>query len=190
MFIPLFIDGLWNTTFNTELKDYCDKVRELDTGRKVSNKGGYQSNDLTLSDSQLKPLQDHILKETSRFSSTFNFIHKSFKVNNMWININGYKDYNSPHYHTGCQFSGVYYIHTPKDCGNIQFNRGHEKVMGYHWLGHFDKWNNHNSMNWYLPSEKYRCYIFPSYLEHFVEPNLNKEEERYSISFNVALSNS
>ena len=84
-------------------------------------------------------------------------------------------------------FSGVYYISTPKDCGNIRFLNGHEKTMSYNWSGHFKDYNNYNSLQWFLPSEKYKCYIFPSYLTHYVEPNLNPKEERISISFNLSL---
>ena len=187
MFTPLFIDGVWNTTFITDLKEYVYKIRELDKGRTISNMGGYQSNNLTLEDPHLIPLHNHILSETNKFSSTFNFTNNLFKIQNMWININGYKDFNMVHNHTHSLFSGVYYISTPKDCGNIKFLRAHGKEMSYDWIGHFKDYNNHNSINWYLPSEKYKCYIFPSYLDHFVEPNLNLKEERISISFNINL---
>ena len=187
MFTPLFIDGVWNTTFITDLKDFVNKVRKEDTGRIISNIGGYQSNSLNLKDSHLIPLHNHILSETNKFSSTFNFTNNLFKIDNMWININGYKDYNIPHIHTHTLFSGVYYISTPKDCGNIRFLNGHEKTMSYDWVGHFKDYNNYNALQWFLPSEKYKCYIFPSYLTHFVEPNLNSKEERISISFNISL---
>ena len=44
MFTPLFTDGVWNTTFNSDLKDYFDFVRKNDTGRNISNILVYQSN--------------------------------------------------------------------------------------------------------------------------------------------------
>ena len=186
MFTPLFTDGVWNTTFITELKDYCDNTRNT-SNRVASNVGGYQSKDLDLTDLELQPLISHIEKETLNFSRMFNMTYSSFKMSNMWININGYKDYNRNHHHPGSLFSGVYYISTPKDCGNIRFLNGHEKTMSYDWVGHFKDYNNYNALQWFLPSEKYKCYIFPSYLTHFVEPNLNSKEERISISFNISL---
>ena len=42
-------------------------------------------------------------------------------------------------------------------------------------------------MSWWLPAEKNLLYIFPSYLYHTVEPNLNKEENRISLSFDISL---
>jgi len=190
MFTPLFIDGVWNTTFISDLKEYCLNVRKQDSGREFSNRGGYQSNDLNLFDTQLQPLQEHILSETIKFSSTYNFSRNNFYIKNMWININGYKDYNIPHSHPACQFSGVYYVDAPENAGNIIFKRGHYNEMGYDWNLDFTEYNNHNTGIWFLSCDTHKCYIFPSYLEHYVESNLNKEKERFSISFNVALSNS
>jgi FMN-dependent NADH-azoreductase len=46
MLTPLFTDGVWNTSFKTDLKDYCDFVKNNDKGRIISNNGGYQSTDL------------------------------------------------------------------------------------------------------------------------------------------------
>ena len=185
MFTPLFTDGVWNTTFKTDLKDYCDFIRNNDTGRNVSNVGGYQSKNLNCSESILQPLIFHIQKETLNFSRLFHMTYDSFKVDNMWININGFKDFNNNHNHPGCLFSGVYYISTPQNCGNIEFIRSAERFMVYDWEVPVTNHNNYNSTIWYLPAEQHRCYIFPSFYEHRVSPNLNKEEERYSISFNI-----
>jgi len=185
MFTPLFTDGVWNTSFKTDLKDYCDFVRNNDKGRSVSNVGGYQSNNLNLKEPLLQPLLSHIKKETLNFSRLFHMTYDSFKVENMWININGFKDFNNNHSHPGCLFSGVYYISTPQNCGDIEFVRSTEKLMAYDWNFSVTSFNSHNCFNWHLPAEEHRCYIFPSFFEHRVLPNCNKEQERYSISFNV-----
>ena len=46
-----------------------------------------------------------------------------------------------------------------------------------------DKFNGYNSSTWKIKPEENKCILFPSYLKHYVEPNLNKKE-RISISFN------
>ena len=186
MFTPLFIDGVWNTTFESNLKKYCLNTRKTDKGREYSNRGGWQSKDLDLTDKLLQPLSSHIISETIKYSSMFNFISNNFTIQCMWININGYKDYNVPHNHGNCTFSGVYYVDTPRDCGDIVFNKGNYTVMGYDWSYGFAGLNNYNSSNWRLPSKEGQCYIFPSYFEHSVLPNLNKNKERISISFNIS----
>ena len=44
-------------------------------------------------------------------------------------------------------------------------------------------YNEHNSSTWTIEPKENQCVLFPSYLKHYVEPNLNKKE-RISISFN------
>lgn len=183
MFTPLFTDGIWNTTFNSDLKEYCDFIRKNDKGRLISNIGGYQSNSLNLAEPVIQPLISHIQLSTKHFSNYLKVKCYS-KVTDMWININGYKDYNVEHIHSNCMFSGVYYIHTPKDCGNIEVIRHSHDYMSYDWNNKSTEHTSHNSAVWHLPSTKDKCYIFPSYTKHRVTPN-RSNEERYSISFNL-----
>jgi len=183
MFTPLFTDGVWNTTFNSDLKDYCDFIRKNDTGRNVSNILGYQSNNLNMADPVLQPLISHITSSTKDYSKHIG-IETSGIIDNMWINISGHKDYNIEHIHSGCLISGVYYVQTPRDCGDIVFLRHSHDYMLYDWRNVQKDFNTHNSARFILPSEKNKCYLFPSYYKHAVAPNRN-QSERYSISFNL-----
>ena len=185
MFTPLFTDGVWNTTFNSDLKEYCDFVEKNDTGRVLTNKGGYQSNDCNLSDPILSPLISHIELEANIFKNVFN-LRKTLTLDNMWININGLGCYNEDHTHVNCSFSGVYYIHTPLNCGDIEFSKPSNHLMAQ-WtsLSSPKDFNSCNSGRWTLPSTKNTCYIFPSYYVHKVHPN-ESQEKRYSVSFNLS----
>ena len=60
MLKTIFTESVWSTTFVTDLKEYCDFVRNNDTGRIISNNGGYQSNDCNLQEPVLQPLIQHI----------------------------------------------------------------------------------------------------------------------------------
>ena len=186
MLSPLFTDGVWNTTFKTDLKEYCDFIRNNDKGRVLSNKGGYQSNDVNIKEPLLQPLIQHIETQTNNYSKLFNCVDTSFKLDNLWININGYKDTNDYHLHSNCLLSGVYYIQTPKDCGNINFYHPSHDTFQYDWNNLAINQNNYNSAVWWLPSKAGKLYIFPSWLKHLVKPNLNKKEKRISISFNLS----
>ena len=187
MFKPIFTEGVWDTTFSSDLKDYCDFVKEHNKGRTVSNKGGYQSDYLPLDEPVLQPLIQFIEKEAGNYSNVFKLKPSSFKIDSMWININGYKDYNEERIHPKCFFSGVYYIHTPVNCGNIEFVRPNVYLMGEWQNDIFKEYNTSNSSFWQLPSKKDKCYLFPAYYKHKVRPNLNTEE-RYSLSFNIEIS--
>ena len=60
--------------------------------------------------------------------------------------------------------------------------------MQYDWSNRGDQWSKfdkQNSIIWLTEVMPGRLYIFPSWLRHDVEPNLNKKEKRISISFNL-----
>ena len=109
---------------------------------------------------------------------------------NMWANINKKYSHNRNHTHPGALWSGVYYIQAPKDSGRLWFTdpRGEPHMI-------MPRYKKRPSFTWrevYYEPIPGRLLIFPAWLVHEVEPNLNKEFEnddnrgwRYSISFNL-----
>ena len=171
MYTPLFTSGVWRSSFNTNLIEYCDSIHKTDTGRGVSNMGGYQSNDLNLKEPLLQPLINHILQQTQSYASFLSMNVKEFVIQNMWININGYKDYNEIHTHPGCVFSGVYYIHTPS--GSIEFIKESIRLQDSHWNNiEFNTATHENSTRWALPPHENMLYLFPSFYAHRVSPKV------------------
>ena len=108
---------------------------------------------------------------------------------NMWANVNYKYSHNKNHCHPGAQWSGVYYIKAPKDCGHIWFTdpcgqrhidipiMDHSKEKPLHY------WREVH----YQPIEG-RLIMFPGWLIHEVAPNLTKLKGesgwRISVSFN------
>tara|TARA_A100001011_G_scaffold303585_1_gene317677 strand:+ start:899 stop:1480 length:582 start_codon:yes stop_codon:yes gene_type:complete len=170
---------------NKKMASYCLSMSKKDKGRHLSNIGGWQSKNLKGAHKPLNQLFIEITKHIGIFNKTLQ-LNMSDKVGNIWININGYKDTNAPHIHPNCLISGVYYIQTPKDCGNIQFRHPNYNCFQYDWDGDEQqgiKFNQYNSNEWWFPSLAGRLYLFPSWLTHYVKPNGSKEK-RISISFN------
>ena len=167
------------------IEDFCINLNSKDKGKYISNAGGWQSNNLNLNKKipELKELLIDITKHGDVFVNNLKLKDK-IKIHNFWININGYKDYNITHKHPGALISGVYYVKTPKDCGNIIFEHPSESFQS-EWRMIPSEYNNYNSLTWWLPSEENSLYLFPSWLKHRVEPNLNKNQNRISISFNL-----
>ena len=179
----------YNLKLNTfELIKYFYQLKKNNKGRKLTNEGGWQSNDLNLKVKELKllfeSLKDPILNFSKYCKIKTNF---NLKINNMWCNINKYKDYNSQHTHPSCLFSGVYYLKTPKNCGDLCFYNPYHQIV-YDWQDSFiEEFNVFNSSIWKLPVKENTLYLFPSWAFHSVNPNLNKKEDRISISFNIAI---
>ena len=176
---------------NKALASYCLNKRKSSKGRVLSNEGGWQSDNLYTYLSgekypkQISELCTDILTVAKEFARSVNVIDK-LEVDNIWANINGYKDYNLPHKHPNCLLSGVYYVKVPKNSGEINFVNPASDTMQYDWNKYTIKeHNNYNSANYTFRAKVGTLYMFPGWLNHFVKQNLNKTEERISFSFNV-----
>ena len=169
-----------------KLESFCNKYQHENTGRVVSNRGGYHSSDLPLDDVTLQPLIEEIKIHSRQFAKTFYSKNEQI-LNNIWFNINLYKDSNVVHNHSGDDISGVYYVKTPNECGNIIFEHPIQNLFDYYFLNveNPEEVNVYNARSWMMPSKVNMLYLFPAWLNHSVETNKNKTEERISISFNT-----
>jgi uncharacterized protein (TIGR02466 family) len=180
-------------------ESYLGKINEIDNnviekevfqlkisseGRQFSNVGGWQSSDLGQSyieknmPETFKMLEGvrKIVKEIYRtwgFESEPNF-------DNAWCNVNGSKDYNLAHCHPQSYFSFVYYVTCNPNSGKIVFMR---PDLQSHYFPKLENINKYTFGKYHFTPEPHTCIVFPSYLEHFVEPNMS-EDFRISISGN------
>lgn len=196
---PIYVTNLINEGIdNNSLKSFCDDYKEMDKGRLVSNRIGYQSNDLDLKtyvnneDVRLQPIFDKIISHCNHYATDFG-VNEDLEIalTGFWININFPNAVNMAHTHGFSFFSGVYYIDVPENSGNIVFTHPNQHIQAY-WnvrydgLQTFTQENSSNVERWWLPSCDGNLYIFPSWLEHSVEINSSKHN-RYSFAFNTTL---
>ena len=193
MFTNIFSYYLYIKLLNINLSllsKHIIKTKERDKkGRILSNEGGWQSKNFTKSNSYTKPLFDILNTQVEEIKNKINYQH-SLNLQDYWYNINYQDSFNIPHFHIGRRLetivSGVFYIETPKDCGQIVFNR-QDQVLGLMYdEKSVTKYNEYNSSVWGVTPQENLCILFPANLEHFVKPNLNKER-RISISFNYGI---
>ena len=170
---------------NSELIKYAHSLKSESTGVVKSNVNGWQSDILTKPNLEIKKLVDivnlqlHDLRGEYGIKDDFNF-----QINNLWININTKLSFNRPHIHPESAVSGVYYVSVPKNSGNIVFNHP-SRTQQYHIRDEAVKVSNDiNSSTWHVTPDAGLLIAFPSWLEHYVEPN-NNEDERISIAFNA-----
>ena len=167
----------------------CMAWRESSDGMKISNSGGWHS-EITLfkrDEPNIKNLCNLFVNATNkallRICPTFPLDQYNI-VAEGWVNIGSKLSFNYPHTHPGFSFSGVYYVKVPKkreDSGLLQFldPRGSVKpyVMGTKELKKPFK------DNFTIVPDDNLLIIFPSWLQHWVTPNL-QDEERISIACN------
>ena len=187
--IDLFKTALYSTELNLDnnkMIRYCKRLQKEDKGRVISNEGGWQSNNLEGEHPILNELFEDIEHHGTLFAKDTLKVRHPLYLDNIWININGYRDYNNSHIHSNSLISGVYYVKTHKNCGVIRFNHPCFNLYDTIWNNVNKKaYNNYNSPTWWLPSTEGVLYLFPSWLEHLVTPNFHKTKKRISISFNV-----
>ena len=172
-----------------QFKKKLNLIHRKEKGRVRTNVGGYQSNNLSINEPVFKPFLDALSLEVNEFAKDYNVLNE-LQISNFWLNINGYKDFNSTHTHPNSIFSGVYYIDTPKNSGKIEFQNIGKELMDWS-CQHIDYsgYNVVNGTKYALDTGKDLLLIFPSYLSHSVKPNLNKKQKRISISFNFWFKN-
>ena len=185
MITDIFADPVFHVQLDEDLKsliDFCSKLKE---GRMRSNVGGFQSDNLDKDSPELQSLISHILFHGNSFSKEHLCLKNDIYLNNIWVNKNYYKDYNEQHVHLDSVLSGVFYVKTNPQSGDLKFFRNNSLDV---WMPDrvIKKFNYHNSTLWSFRPEDNYLFLFPAWLKHSVTPNLS-QEERISISFNIAI---
>ena len=167
------------------IKETYNERDEDPIGRKVSNRGGWQSNEIDIQKCKSETLKEVIIGSLSQFEPISQNVSM---VVGGWKNINGPGNFNCIHNHPRSHLSGVLWIKTPKDSGNLVFTSP-QFFNRYHELDSYTnefKFNSNSYMTYYFPPTEGKVLIFPSNLEHEVKEN-KSDEDRISYSFNITL---
>jgi uncharacterized protein (TIGR02466 family) len=112
----------------------------------------------------------------------------TFYITTSWINLHNKGDYAPKHYHKNSLLSGVYYLQAEQECGDIVFERNyyHRSLFPSELDLEFKEShaNFFNSSSFFVTPKRGDLLLFPSFLEHRVEPSAS-ESPRYSLAFNV-----
>ena len=189
-FKDIFKVPLYQVKLNFDVKklqSFCKEWQHNHFGESKSNRGGYQSSSLPKDDPLIYSLIQELEYHSTSFANEF-INNKKQKVDNLWININGYKDSNVTHIHPNSILSGAYYVNTPKDCGDLKFEHPAIDSLAYYTENlTCDNPSIYNAVHIMVPAIENTLYIFPSWLKHSVQSNQNIKEDRISISFNTFL---
>ncbi|XAT61230.1 hypothetical protein GN278_11050 [Rhodobacteraceae bacterium Araon29] len=153
--------------------------------------GGWHSHNNLHRETDYKPITDRVNQAGRRISRQLGYHpEKHLKIGTMWSIINAPGSSNKAHVHPGCHWSGVYYVQTPKNAGDIEFTDPRTPhVMNQ---PSFAPKKQRSKENWtkvrFTPKAG-KMLIFPSWLYHSVDPNMSdqkdKNGERVIISFNL-----
>ena len=173
---------------HTKLKDKALSLEKEDDGRTISNEGGFQSNEFTMKDTLAHDFFHDILPVIHQYTSVFQLAYNhDTMLNNLWYNVNRKNNFNYAHTHGGSNYSGIYYLSVPENSGKLVFNNPDTMIKNLTFYGQPMKtFNEYNSTQFnVIPKEKLLV-LFPSHIEHYVEPN-KSDEPRISIAFNIII---
>ena len=161
---------------NLQTLDYSEYILDLsdtEQTRTKSNMGGWQSRDNLHEDPIFQEFNKTLLVASKGILE--NYTDKDPYIQSMWANINVKGDFNAHHTHEG-ELSGVYYCQVTKDCGKLVLVdpavRSNVSLI--------------KNKNFPIHPERLALVMFPSWLEHYVEPN-QSDDLRISISFNIGV---
>jgi len=184
--VDIFKQFVVKLKLNEDLKKiikFSFEIEKEKKGRFLSNKGGFQSGDLNLKEPILNSLIKKIELNSNFLFNDYLKIKHQLSLDNIWININRYKDFNIPHVHSFSKLSGVFYVKIPNNSGKLSFINDFPIENFINPLNIIE-YNQYTSSAWSFEPEENMLYLFPSWLKHYVNPNLSKQE-RISISFNL-----
>jgi uncharacterized protein (TIGR02466 family) len=172
-----------------QLQDYAYELKSNNSGRTVTNYGGWQSENLDYNNEIIKPLVQQIYNHVAVLHEIHHIKTKYIPIiDNIWININAKGGFNRPHLHNDDLFSGVFYLKTPEKCGDIVFSHPALQQQYHYRSDHpiVEQWTETNSGIMFQHAQVGKLILFPSWLVHYVEPNLS-DDDRISIAFNTKL---
>jgi len=174
--------GMLSGVDNEAISLFAYDRMAVDTGVQISNYLGWQSNPIRHGDCEEFDKLVSVLNEQIHNCSVQADLPE-LQVQNIWININKPGAYNHLHNHAGALLSGVYYVKSTPEQGNIFFERGDNAE---YFLPPMEKPNYFTSTATTYKAMSDALYIFPGWLKHSVQPNLTKDD-RISISFNYGV---
>lgn len=192
----LFYTPLWEDDLSVAMRDWIDhrermlsKIYELERASKgvaKTNFGGWQSDDEIYVHPEFGWLMEHILRLSNQVAAEY---APEFKFNNghIWANINRRNNFNAVHTHPNSLLSGVAYLNvSSEDQGQIQFFDAREGTPTNHWPCFFQLPGRTplTDDTFSVKPTQGKILFFPSWLKHWVTPNLT-DEDRISVSFNL-----
>jgi uncharacterized protein (TIGR02466 family) len=174
--------GMLSGVDNEAISLFAYDRMAVDTGVQVSNYLGWQSSPIRHGDCDEFDKLVSVLNEQI-YNCSVQADLPELQIQNIWININKPGAYNHLHNHAGALLSGVYYVKSTPEQGNIFFERGDNAE---YFLPPMEKANYFTSTATTYKAMTDALYIFPGWLKHSVQPNLTKDD-RISISFNYGV---
>ena len=185
---PIWVSKIDNyESLNVDMLSYISNLQKKNPqGITKSNFNGWHSENFNLKEDIPSKFISRIGKNINTVMNDMNWDLTSqfIKITNMWSIINEEGAFNQKHHHSNSDISAAYYVSAHDDCGDIVFYDPRPARVYKNPIA-----KSPNLLNATINSVKPESgllVLFPSYLEHSVNPNLSNKK-RVVISFNLSL---
>jgi uncharacterized protein (TIGR02466 family) len=169
-----------------ELSPKDDKdIEDIIKGGLRSNSGNSTSSNSYIFDDKLKKIKQFCEQQIAIYVKEVINPKEDldFYITQSWLNITKPGETHHSHFHRNSIISGVFYISTEED-DKITFSDPNAKIKIIIDLA-TKEYNLWNSITWFFPVNNNELVLFPSWLNHEVEPNKKATTDRISLSFNT-----
>jgi uncharacterized protein (TIGR02466 family) len=185
---PIWVSKIDNhENLNVDMLSYISDLQKKDPqGIIKSNFNGWHSKNFNLKEDIPAKFISSIGKNINTVMNDMNWDLTSqfIKITNMWSIINEEGAFNQKHHHSNSDISAAYYVSAHDNSGEIVFYDPRPARVYKNPIA-----KEPNKLNATINSVKPEnglLVLFPSYLEHSVNPNLSNKK-RVVISFNLSL---
>tara|TARA_B100000214_G_C23949662_1_gene619809 strand:- start:716 stop:1324 length:609 start_codon:yes stop_codon:yes gene_type:complete len=163
--------------------EWVNKSKNFEYERMYSDNGDYTKNKEILN--ELPDLKEEIYKNVILFTEKYlNTADVHFYFTNSWVVKHHPNDWAQAHNHTNSLLSGVYYLETEKDSGDISFESTNNNVFPNAVSPNCKEYNYTTGTQIKMSVDMGKLFIFPSHLLHRVLKN-KTNKIRYSLAFNL-----
>lgn len=168
-------------------KNFFNDVMLKENFIEMGSKNGYfTDNQNILHKDNYSFLKKKIDDEVENYVRNILHVNKKqqFYLTTSWINRHSNNHHAHPHIHKNAVISGVYYLKTFENCGDIYFSVDYNSHVFNNMIKlDFDSINTYNCDEYSVRPIDGDILLFPSKLTHRVSHNLT-QMDRYSLAFN------
>lgn len=165
--------------------EWLDKSKNFEYERMISNNGDYTVDKKILD--KLPDLKEEIIKNVYLFTEKYlKVVDSEFYLTTSWIVNHHPNDWAQTHHHTNSLLSGVYYLETNENCGDICFEKSsnEQDIFPSALKPNMLEYNYTTGGEISFEPKNGLILIFPSNLNHKVKSN-KSNKNRYSLAFNL-----
>ena len=165
-----------------EIKNYLDNIQyhKIDNSNKNTYTSASKSN-FIFKDEKLFSLKERIMTEFNFFKNNIlKYENNDFIFTTSWIAKSEKNEISEYHNHNNCMYSGIFYVNTDENCGQLCFENFGDKRFNLIPT----EYNIYNCLNFNFKPKNKMIIFFPSELFHKILKN-NSDIIRYSIAFNM-----